>query len=168
MIETERLLLRTMTYLDVNAMLMVFTDPRVMASFGVHPFTQEQMESWVRRNLKHQERHGYGLFSVILKSEGKLIGNCGLEHMVLDGEDMIELGYDFASHYWNRGFATEAASAVRDYAFAILGLKRLVSLIQSHNMASRRVSEKIGMLPHHEFSHNGHSYIVYTIKNGNC
>ena len=97
------------------------------------------------RNIKHQDSYGYGLFSVIEKSAGILIGDCGLEHMELDGELVTELGYDFRSDYWNQGLATEAASAVRDHAFNELRIPSLISLIRIGNEASKRVSEKIGM-----------------------
>lgn len=124
MIETERLLMRPMLPEDVDPLLRVFSDPRVMASFGADPFDRGQMEGWVRRNLDHQDRHGYGLFSVILKERGELIGDCGLEEMELDGLTepvaAAELGYDLRSDYWNQGLATEAAAAVRDYAFGTL------------------------------------------------
>jgi [ribosomal protein S5]-alanine N-acetyltransferase len=46
---------------------------------------------------------------------------------------------------WNRGLATEAATAVRDYAFRVRGLTRLIRLIRQGNEASRRVAEKVGM-----------------------
>jgi RimJ/RimL family protein N-acetyltransferase len=86
---------------DVDALLRIFSDPKVMASFGVTPFNREQMQQWVKRNLDHQAEHGYGLFSVILKSDGVLIGDCGLEHMEVEGISAAELGYDFRSDYWN-------------------------------------------------------------------
>jgi RimJ/RimL family protein N-acetyltransferase len=150
---------------DLDDLLRIFEDPRVMASFGGATFNREQMQRWVRRNLEHQERHGYGLFSVILKSEGLLIGDCGLEHMIVEGEQVAELGYDFRSDYWNQGFATEAATAVRDYAFTVLRLPALISLIRVGNAASRRVSEKIGMGCAGEITRNGISYWKYTIEN---
>ena len=144
-LETPRLLLRTMKLSDLDELLKIFGDPKVMASFGQAPFNRPQMLRWVERNLEHQREHGYGLFSVILKSEEALIGDCGLEQMGLEGEQVAELGYDFRSDYWNRGYATEAASAVRDYACEVLELPRLVSLIRVGNEASQRVAEKIGM-----------------------
>lgn len=116
-----------------------------MAAFDTDPFDREQMTAWVQRNLDHQTEHGYGLFSVILKSNGDLIRNCGLEHMDVEGVAAAELGYDFRSDYWNQGYATEAATAVRDYAFNVLQLPRLISLIRQHNVPSQRVAEKIGM-----------------------
>ncbi len=63
-LETKRLLLRPMLESDLDALLLIFTDPNVMASFGVDPFTHEQMQRWLQRNLDHQKEFGYGLFSV--------------------------------------------------------------------------------------------------------
>lgn len=163
MIATPRLLLRPMREDDVDALLGVFGDPKVMDSFGAAPFDRSQMEQWVRRNLDHQERYGYGLFSVILKANGLLIGDCGLERMN-EGEVIAELGYDFRSDYWGRGLATEAATAVRDYAFGELGLPRLISLIRQGNEASRRVAEKVGMRLSREIDRSGTPYWVYSLS----
>lgn len=131
--ETTRLLLRPMEPGDVDALLSIFADPKVMAAFRSAPFNREQMQRWVQRNLQHQVEHGYGLFSVILKSEGVLIGNCGLEQMMVDGVPVVELGYDFHSDYWNQGYATEAATAVRDFAFQKLPMAQVISLIRVGN-----------------------------------
>ncbi len=163
MIETARLLLRPMRAEDVDDLLHIFADPKVMVSFGDILFDRQQMEQWVRRNLDHQGQYGYGLFSVILKANGLLIGNCGLENM--DEGDIVatELGYDFRSDYWNQGYATEAAAAVRDYAFQTLKLPRLVSMIRLGNEASRRVAEKIGMRLAEEITRYGRDYWVYSL-----
>jgi RimJ/RimL family protein N-acetyltransferase len=148
---------------DFDDMLRIFRDPEVMASFDGIIFDREQMELWLQRNIEHQDRHGYGLFSVILKSEGILIGDCGLENMVIDGAQEFELGYDFLSDYWNQGFASEAAAAVCDYAFTVLRLPRLISLIRVGNGASKRVSEKIGMRFVEKIIRNGIPYWRYAI-----
>ena len=165
MIETPRLLLRPMRAEDTDALLNVFADPKVMDSFGVAPFDRPQMDRWVQRNLDHQAEHGYGLFSIIHKADGLLIGDCGLERMELDGAPETELGYDLRSDYWNRGLATEAAAAVRDHAFGALGLPRLISLIRHGNGASRRVAEKIGMRPERRTTlENDYPAVVYTLE----
>jgi RimJ/RimL family protein N-acetyltransferase len=145
LIETPRLWLRTMRATDLEGLLAVFSDPKVMAAFHSPPFTRHQMQNWLQRNLDHQAQYGYGLFSVLLKQNGTLIGDCGLEMMEVNGEAAAELGYDFGSDYWNRGYATEAASSVRDYAFQQLRLPRLISLVRTGNIPSKRVAEKIGM-----------------------
>ena len=119
------------------------------------------MMRWLQRNLDHQNRYGYGLFSVILKETGELIGDCGLEQMEVEGVQVAELGYDFRSEYWNQGFATEAACAVRDYAFDILQLPQLISLIRVGNLASKRVAEKVGMTLAEEFTRYEIQYWKY-------
>ena len=151
-VETPRLGLRLMRSDDVDATLRIFTDPNVMASFSLTSYTRQQMQEWVRRNIDHQRRFGYGLFVVIDKTTGMVIGDCGLEWKDIKGVSLPELGYDLQSDYWRRGLATEAATAVRDYAFTKLGLARLVSLIRVGNEASRRVAEKVGMNRLDEFT----------------
>lgn len=142
-LETRRLILRPMLATDFEGLLIIFTDPKVMASFGGEVFSRAHMDRWLKRNLEHQIDFGYGLFSVIHKEKGTLIGDCGLERM--DSENAAELGYDFRSDYWNQGLAAEAALAVREYAFDVLHLPRLISLIRVGNLASKRVAEKVGM-----------------------
>jgi ribosomal-protein-alanine N-acetyltransferase len=158
LIDTKRLLLRPMQAADFDALFLIFTDPKVMAAFDSPPFDQQQMNHWLQGNLDHQDKYGYGLFSVILKTNGSLIGDCGLELMDVDGIQVAELGYDFRSEYWHQGYATEAATAVRDYAFQVLNLPQLVSLIRVGNGASRRLAEKLGMQLLNEFTRYGYRY----------
>jgi ribosomal-protein-alanine N-acetyltransferase len=161
-LETTRLVLHPMLESDFDALLLIFTDPEVMAAFDHPLFTHEQMSRWLNRNLDHQNQFGYGLFSVILKETGELVGDCGLEVM----EDMgaAELGYDFRSDFWNHGYATEAATAVRDYAFDVLKLPQLISLIRVGNLASKRVAEKVGMSLAEEFTHYDIQYWKYKMN----
>ena len=163
MLQSERLFLRTMTIDDVDPLMAVFTDPAVMRSFGGDLFDREQMEHWVQRNLAHQQQHGYGLFTVLLQRDGVIIGDCGLEHMEVDGVPETEIGYDLRSDYWGLGLATEAATAVRDLAFGDLGLERLVSLIRPDNAASCRVAEKIGMVHERDVPRGRIPYRVYAV-----
>lgn len=164
-LETARLILRPMLESDLDALLLIFTDPKVMSSFGVDPFNREQMQHWLQQNLDHQKEFGYGLFSVILKETGELIGDCGLEQMEVNGVQLAELGYDFRSEFWNQGYATEAATAVREYAFHALNLPMLISLIRVGNLPSKRVAEKVGMTLDEEFIRSGNRYWKYSIKN---
>ena len=157
-LETPRLMIRAMEPDDLDGLWTIFTDQKVMASFNEPPFNREQMQGWLQRNLDHQNEYGYGLFSVFHKAEGLLIGDCGLERMDEDGTIAAELGYDFRSDYWNQGYATEAATSVRDYAFKDLQLPQLISLIRVGNQPSRRVAEKIGMLLMSEYERYGNHY----------
>lgn len=162
-IHTARLLLRPMRADDADGLLAVFGDPKVMDAFASAPFDRAQMRRWVQRNLDHQERHGYGLFTVILSANGSIIGDCGLEHLEVGGTPEVELGYDLRSDHWGQGLATEAASAVRDYAFGTLHIPRLISLIRQGNGASRKVAEKIGMRLDSAMTRDGHPYWVFAL-----
>jgi ribosomal-protein-alanine N-acetyltransferase len=164
-LETERLVLRSMVADDLEGLLAIFGDADVMAAFDEQPFNREHARRWLGRNLAHQRVHGYGLFSVCLKQSDRLIGDCGLELMEVSEEQVAELGYDFRSDHWNRGYATEAACAVRDYAFSTLRLPLLVSLIRPRNYASARVAEKAGLEKVDEVERNGRKYLRYEIRN---
>jgi RimJ/RimL family protein N-acetyltransferase len=158
-LETERLILREMRAEDATELLTVFGDPKVMAAFAAQPFDAERMRAWVDRNLRHQAEHGYGLFSIVRRGDGAVIGDCGLEHMDLG----VELGYDLRSDHWGRGLATEAASAVRDLAFGRLGIDRLISLIRVGNGASERVARKIGMAFAEQIDRGGTAYRLFAM-----
>ena len=165
-LETERLILRPMLESDIDALHLIFADLKVMAAFHHEPLTREQMQRWLQRNLDHQREFGYGLFSLILKETGELIGDCGLEQM--EDQGAAELGYDLRSEFWNRGYATEAAIAVRDYAFDVLHLPQLISLIQVGNLASKRVAEKVGMTLVEEFTRYETRYWKFSLQNKNA
>ncbi len=163
MLDTSRLHLRLMVEDDLADLHRIFTDANVMKAFGLESFSLEQMKEWLNRNLAHQRQYGYGLFSVVLKATGELIGDCGLEHGQFHGLPCVEIGYDFLSTHWNRGYATEAARRVRDYATEelLLGRDQLCSYIRQSNLASQRVSEKIGMHRISEFQRYGAAYYLY-------
>lgn len=125
--------------------MRVYGDPEVMR-FGDGPQTPEWVRDWIRRALACYEQRGYGPWAVIEKHSGELIGYCGLFfYPDINGRPEIEIGYRLARAWWGRGYATEAVTAVRDFAFDTLGLSRLVALIDPANVASVRVAEKAGM-----------------------
>jgi ribosomal-protein-alanine N-acetyltransferase len=158
-LETPRLRLRPMVAADATPLLALFGDRRVMKSFNAKPFDRVAMDRWVARNLTHQEVYGFGLFTIEERDSGTVIGDCGLELMDLGAE----LGYDLRRDRWGRGFATEAASAVRDHAFGELGIDRLVSLIRVGNQASSRVAEKVGMRRAADLDRDGTRYWIYEV-----
>ncbi|HSJ87148.1 MAG TPA: GNAT family N-acetyltransferase, partial [Anaerolineales bacterium] len=105
-------------------------------------------------------------YAVIERSSSGLIGYCGLFHFPdVNGQEEIELGYRLKRAAWGQGYATQAARAVRDFAFHALNIKRLIALIDPENVSSIRVAEKIGM--HYEsdvtlegYDHPDHVYAV--------
>ena len=149
---------------DTGPLLDLFGDPQFMAAFDAPPFARPEMDAWVRRNLEHQGRRGYGLFTITDGGSGEVIGDCGLEVMELDDGGETELGYDLRRDMWGRGLATEAAAALARYAFAELRLPRLISMVRPHNVRSARVAEKLGMTAERRARRGDVDYIVYTLN----
>jgi ribosomal-protein-alanine N-acetyltransferase len=95
--------------------------------------------------IAHQERHGFCFWAVTEKESERLIGSCGLAYQ-LDGGLPIEFGYTLARAYWGRGLATEAAGACLRYVFENLPLAEIHASVDSRNVASQRVLEKVGFV----------------------
>ena len=144
-IETPRLILRPMVADDAMPLLALFGDPAFMAAFDAPAFGLDDMRAWVERNLAHQGRHGFGLWTIVEKATGEVIGDCGFEVMDVEGETVAELGYDLRRDRWGCGYATEAARAASDHGRRVLRLDRIVSLVREGNVRSARVAERLGM-----------------------
>jgi RimJ/RimL family protein N-acetyltransferase len=99
--------------------------------------------------------------AVVLKADGVLISDCGLTHTKVAGVPEVKLGYDLRSVYWHCGLATEAATPVRDHAFEVLKVPRLVSLIRQGNLASQRGAEQAGMRLVRSLVQHGTAYLLY-------
>lgn len=145
-LETKRLLLRRLEIDDLEPLFKLYSDPEIRKYFpeGVLSFedTKEELEWFLNGHPRHPE---LGLWATIHKPSGKFIGRCGLLPWKIDGQDEVEIAYLIDKDFWNQGLATEAAQAIREYAFTKLGLSRLICLIDPDNLASQRIAEKTGM-----------------------
>ena len=143
-LETERLLLRELTPEDFDAMFEILGDAETMLYYP-QPYSREVLAAAMERQFKCYAEYGYGLWAVMLKSENKFIGDCGLLRQEVDGVLELEVGYHFNRKYWGQGYAPEAAKACFDYSFNVLGRTRMISLIRPENLPSQRVAEKNGL-----------------------
>jgi ribosomal-protein-alanine N-acetyltransferase len=146
-LETERLTVRTWSPDDAEDGFRIWGDPEVMRYVGTGQpnASVEETRAWLGRMMAHQERHGFGFWAVLDKKTGQLIGSCGMGYQ-RDGGLPIEFGYTLARSSWGHGLATEAAGACLRYAFEQLRLPELYAGVDSHNVASQRVLEKIGFI----------------------
>ncbi len=166
--ETARLHLRRFRRSDAEAMNAVFGDPKVMR-FGSGTRDRDWVARWTHRCIQdYQDPTAPAVWAVVKKSSDTVIGYCGLFAFPdICGHPEVELGYRLARRFWGRGYATEAARAVRDHAFNILQLPRLISLIDPSNRRSIRVAEKLGMRYEKEVMLDGYTHPdrVYAIEN---
>ncbi len=163
---TDRLTSRHFRLDDGPAMDHIFGDPEVMR-YGRGVQTPQWVRNWLRGWVeRYSQAPGLGLWAVVENSSGDVVGYCGLfPYPDVGGQPEIEVGYRLARPFWGRGYATEAARAVRDYAFGTLRLPRLVALIDPSNVASIRVAEKLGLRHERDVTMPGstHADRVYAI-----
>ena len=162
-LETARLELRPFRPDDVGRMTEVLGDP-VSMRFYPHPYSIEEAQEWVDRNIARFEHDGLGLWAVVLKNTGEVVGDCGAVLQHVDGSEELELGWHLHPAHQGRGYATEAAAAWRDHAFATTDRDRLISLILEANTPSRRVAERIGMTAWKTAEFAGQPHLVYAIR----
>ncbi len=144
-LETERLILRAFGLGDAPEVQRLAGDKAIAdGAINVpHPYEDGMAEEWIST---HQAEFSSGhavTFAIVLKDDGQLIGAIGLREITEDGR--ATLGYWVGKPYWNRGFCTEAATAVIDYAFAELGVVLIEASHLTNNPASGRVMQKLGM-----------------------
>ena len=143
-LETERLFLREMNEDDFDALYKVLTDPVIMQHYP-YTFDEERVRGWILRNMNRYREDGFGLWAVCLKETGEMIGDCGLTLQRIDGQMLPEIGYHIRRDHQHKGYAKEAASAVRDWAFQNLPYPALYSYCKWTNTASIKTAEAIGM-----------------------
>ena len=143
-IETERLFLREMDMNDYEALYRVLADAEIMQHYP-YVFDEERVRAWIGRNMKRYQANGFGLWAVCLKESGEMIGDCGLTLQNINGEMLPEIGYHIRRDCQRRGYAREAAGAVRDWAFANTDYPALYSYCKYTNGPSIRTAESIGM-----------------------
>ena len=143
-IETERLLLRKYTPDDFDALYEIISDPETMRHYPA-PFDAEKTRGWINWNLDNYEKYGFGLWAVVLKETGEFIGDCGITMQKIDGELLPEIGYHINKKYWRRGFAKEAAHAVRDWVFRNTDSDTIYSYMKYTNVGSWSTALANGM-----------------------
>lgn len=161
--ETPRLLIRRLEPADIPAIVAVWTDPEVTRYMG-GPRDPALVREVLERDLHEDGVDPITSYAVIERASGRLVGDCGFLRKTVDGRDEIELVYVIAADAWGKGYATEAAAALRDAAVR-MGIRRLIALIEPENAASARVAEKIGMrLERSTVRPGGHVRLVYAYE----
>ena len=144
-IDTERLALRRFMETDADDLYENYgSDDNVRRFISFFPCsTREGAREFIDMHIQRYQatRDFYG-WAITL--DGVVIGSIGL--FDIDHEsDSCEIGYSLGSRWWGLGYATEAVSAVLDFAFNTLGAHRIQATYHPDNIASKRVLEKVNM-----------------------
>ena len=167
-LETDRLILREMTENDFDSLCTILQDPEVMYAYE-HAFSDEEVHDWLERQINRYKQYGFGLWAVILKETDEFIGQCGITMQNTPEGELHEIGYLFAKRFWHNGYAIEAAKACKEYAFSVLNVPEICSIIRVTNSASRAVAERNGMTVCVEFVKHYYNmdmpHLLYKIHN---
>lgn len=147
-LETDRLIIRFTSIDDFNNIFALRSDPEVQKYTTQLAATKKDVQGFLDMVIPYQKKHGHGMASVFEKKTGEFIGQAGIFHVGhYDLQPEIEIGYRFHVKYWGRGFATEVTKALIKWGFQNLNVLKIVSFVETKNIASRRVLEKCGF--HH-------------------
>ncbi len=165
-LETDRLILRPWADDDLAPFAALSADPEVMRYYpSLH--SSEQTAKNIARYIEMEQHYGLGKPAVVRKSDGAFIGAVGFlmcDEPSLPFHGQFEIGWRLAKAYWGQGYATEAATAMMDYAFHVKKLEEIIAFTIPINTPSRAVMERLGMTydPADDFEHpsvpEGHAY----------
>jgi [ribosomal protein S5]-alanine N-acetyltransferase len=162
-LETARTLMRDILGNDAEFLLRMMSDPEVMR-FYPKIADEKDVREFIDRMRHAYKNDGCGLWLVVDRESGEPLGRVGLLRQQVNGVDEFEIGYMMHRPFWRRGLATEAARAVRDYAFAERKLARVVSLIRPDNLPSQGVARKLGMDVVGSWDHAGLAHRVFAVE----
>lgn len=148
-IETPRLILRDLLLTDIDGLYALESDTDVLRHFGKQPVqSTEECRQAILAMRTHYATNGIGRLAVIDKSSNSFIGLCGLKLMTtaINGRsDYYDLGYRLIKREWGKGYATEAALAMVQYARDKQFSKDICAFAAAENLASQKVLDKLGM-----------------------
>jgi ribosomal-protein-alanine N-acetyltransferase len=141
---SDRLYYRPYRRSDADAAFAFFGDAEVMkySAFGVHQDIERTVEM-LAGLIAENRSMGFGLWAVVERDTDEMIGMAGLTAMDVAGD--LELAYRFRQDRWGRGYGTEAATAWVEQGFSVLGLARIVAVVEPDHVVSKHILEKVGM-----------------------
>ena len=162
-LETERLILREMDQNDYDALYAVLADSDIMEHYP-YIFDEVRVWNWIARNMERYRKDGFGLWAVILKETGEMIGDCGITMQKIHCTILPEIGYHIRKDKQRKGYASEAAAACIQYAFEHYDFPAVYSYMKYTNIPSQRTAMKNGMKFVEEYEDPDNTYTrVYVI-----
>ncbi len=164
----ERLELRPMRADDMRRFSEWTTDPEVMLPVsGGRLFTYEEEVAWFAEESVNPERLQY---TIVIRESGKIIGSCGIMGLSTLAEKGVELGILIGDkEEWGKGYAKEALDLLADYAYEVLGAKRVFLKVDVNHERAHRAYTKAGFeivetVPAPDRAHGGGASYVMVKK----
>lgn len=141
-LRTERCIIREMTTEDVDAFYEIYKEPSITAYMeGLYPEKEQEID-YIKKYIKNvYEFFEYGLWTVVEKQSGKVIGRAGISWR--EETETVELGYVIAKPFQRQGYAYEVCSAILAYAHEELEMEQIAAYVKKENEASRALCRKL-------------------------
>ena len=159
-IETERLVLRTIDENDALPFYELLNTPAVMQHLG-GPLELHEIEAKHAKAMAGFAREGFGFMLMVEKNSGEIIGHAGMKRVDAPNAPNIgdhEIGWLVREGRWRRGYAGEAMRAVIDWAFTRFDVPYIVAITNEANEPSWRLMEKLGMTRRLELDFDDSNY----------
>ena len=153
-LETERLVLREMEDSDFDALKRVISDPETM-KYYYKPYDDNGVRRWLNWCKSSYEKYGFGLWAVVLKETGEMIGDCGVSMQFIDDDWRPEIGYHLDKKYHRQGIGKEMTNSVKDYFFNHFDFDEVYSYMTKDNIPSYKTAEANGMTFLHFYTPKG-------------
>ena len=162
---TKRLIIRELAVSDIKELYPIYTDAKIRKYIeNIDDYMENEMEKQKAYIKNVYAFYGYGLWGVFSKTTGKIIGRCGIENHMVDGQEEIMLSYLLDSQHWGYGYALECCHAVLEYVREELDIHRVVAVIDVSNSRSIKTAQKLGMECEKDFVYNGRNAHLYAIN----
>ncbi len=148
-IETERLILKPTTNDDAGFILELLNTPKWLEFIGDRNIKcLDDAKQYIAEKITPQfEKLGYGNYTVIRKTDGLIIGSCGLFDR--EGIEGIDIGFGFLPEYEGQGYAYEGANKIKQMAKDIFNLKQINAITSQQNLGSQKLLLKLGLTYSH-------------------
>ncbi|MBC7862644.1 MAG: GNAT family N-acetyltransferase [Bacteroidia bacterium] len=171
--ESERIIFKNITENDFEIWMEFASDPEAVKYFPPVANPSEMVRNWLDRCKMRYEKYGFGMYSLTDKNTGEYVGQCGILVQEIEGENYLEVGYHLLTKHRKKGYATEAATFCRDYAFknnmldlpliGAAGKKGVISIIHPENLNSQAVAKRNGMTKERTVPWKDVPHCIFTI-----
>lgn len=141
--ETKRLIIREMTIEDLPSLYDIYKGEVLHFVEPLYEYEKEMefTKSYIENMYGF---YGYGLWLLVRKEDGRIVGRAGISNRCVNGENEIELGYIIGKEFWRQGYGYEACKVIIQEGFERTSAKRLIACIDKENAPSIEMAQKLG------------------------
>ncbi|WP_343550323.1 GNAT family N-acetyltransferase [Pantoea sp.] len=145
-LETTRLRLEPFQHAHFDGLRAMENDPEIMRYISNGKVkTPEETRETIERVMQRWQQYGFSWWAICEKESDEVVGAACLQHLANQDGAPLEIGWRLNANHHGKGFATEAAQAIVQFAVEQIGVNYLVAVADPENQASQKVMQRLGM-----------------------